>query len=112
MMSDPSATLRGMIDPAENAARLAGLCAMLSLPMVRCDDGRERRRKIEIEVSPGMWAEVHGISFEGARILMWSGNNGSRIQYEFKSVDGCPRWRTEKPTERRYLIDDEARSER
>ncbi len=100
------------MDEGENAARLAGLLAILALPMVRCHDGFNRRRLIEAEVSPGKWAVIHGATIEANRLILWSGTNGSRIQYEFRSSEGCPRWRTERAGERRYLIDDEARSER
>ncbi len=111
MMSASHAMVLDM-DEAENAARLAGLLAMLALPMVRCDDGMYRRRMIEAEVSPGKWAEVHGASIEAHRLILWSGTNGSRIQYEFRSSEGCPRWRTERTGERKHMIDDEMGSER
>jgi hypothetical protein len=94
-------------DEGENAARLAGLLAMLALPMVRTIDGRERRRTIEIEIKPGLWARVEGCTIERTRLIFWTGSNGTRMQYEFRASDGCPRWRADRPGQHNDLIDDE-----
>lgn len=93
----------------ENQARLLGLLSQLALPMMRSHDGGpERRRKIEIEVSPDRWVEIHGVAIESHRLIMWSGLNGTRIQYTFDVADGCPRWRIEKQ-ERGILIPEDDR---
>lgn len=104
-MSESGGTFR-IMDDAENAARLAGLLAMIALPMVRDGEGRYRRRVIEIEVAPGKWAAVDGVAIERERMLFWSGNNGTRMQYEFRSSEGCPRWRSDRPQHRRFMADD------
>jgi hypothetical protein len=111
VMSASHAMVLGM-DDGEKAARLAGLLAMLALPMVRGREGRYERRMIEAEVSPGKWAAIQGAAIEADRLILWSGTNGSRVQYEFRSSEGCPRWRTERPGVSRYMIDDEPWSER
>lgn len=94
-----------MIDEGENAARLAGLLAMLALPMLRTLDGRERRRDIEIEVSPGKWARIEGASIEAARLIFWSGSNGTRQQFVFRASEGCPRWRADRPEPHYFGLD-------
>lgn len=101
------------MDEAENAARLTGLLAMLALPMVRCDDGLYRRRLVELEISAGRWVAIEGIAIEAHRIIVWSGRNGSRTQFEFRKSEGCPPWRTDRPG-LRLLVEDDAqpRSER
>lgn len=108
MKSGPDAMVI-LMDQEENEARLLGLLSQLALPMLRTSDGRERRKLIEVEVAPGRWVEIHGASIEPTRLVLWSGNNGTRVAYEFHHSEGCPRWRTEK-LEPRVLIDDEARS--
>lgn len=94
------------VDEGENAARLAGLLAMLALPMVRTMDGRERKRTIEIEIKPGLWARVEGCTIERTRLIFWVGSNGTRRQFEFRASEGCPQWRCDKE-EHQPLIDDE-----
>ncbi len=103
-MSYPYEKIPAM-DEDENSARLRGLLAVCALPMVRCDDGRERRRLIEVEVSPGKWVEIHGVTIEAHRLIVWSGGNGTRQQFEFRSSEGCPAWRIDKTAQRYFAHD-------
>ncbi len=105
MMSDPHAIVLVMDHEAENAARLSGLVAMLALPMVRTQDGRDRRRVIEIEYRPGQWERVDAVEVKAQTLTFWRGANGSSVQFSVPA-SRCPRWRADK-AESRTLIDDD-----
>lgn len=85
-----------LADDAEGWARLQGLFAMLALPPLHDDDGRYRKLIVEVEISAGRWVAIDGASLEGDRFTVWSGTNGTRVQYPFRRSEGIPRWRTPK----------------
>lgn len=66
---------------------------MLALPFVRSDLGMMRRRIVEVETGPGKWTPIEGATISLNNLTLWTGSNGSRIQWEFKATQ-CPRWRT------------------
>lgn len=94
------------LDP-ENHARLSGLLAMVALPLVRGDLGMMRRVRVEVEVALGTWRAIEGAAVELGKLTVWSGTNGSRVQWEFQAA-ACPRWRSNSNREKRdALIRDE-----
>lgn len=86
---------------AEDAARLHGVMAMLALPEVRCDDGTFRRREVDIEIAPGKWQRVDGVSVEAERVVFFFGVNGHRQQWVFVKGERVPRWRCDANVPRR-----------
>jgi len=101
------------MDDGENAARLAGLLAMLALPMMRTLDGRYRRRRIEIEYRPGRWELIEGVEVKADQLTFWRGANGTTERLTVPA-SRCPHWRADKG-ESRHLVDDDdprPRSER
>jgi hypothetical protein len=78
---------------AESWSRMAGLLAMLALPSLRDSDGTYRKQLIEIEILPGQWRAIDGVTIEAHRTVFHFGRNGSSVQYEFTSAS-VPRWRT------------------
>jgi hypothetical protein len=94
-----------VIEDSENSARLAGLLAMIALPMVRTADGRERRRTIQIEYRPGKWETIEGVEVKAQVLVFWRGRNGSSQQFSVPA-SRCPQWRADK-AEPKFLIDDE-----
>lgn len=107
VMSYLGAKVATMDEEAESAARLAGLLAMLALPMLRRSDGSERRRCIEIEIKEGIWARIESATVEMHRLIFSCGSNGTRVQYEFRASEGCPRWRADKPEPRHYATEED-----
>lgn len=97
MQSDPAVTRQAMAqllaDSPEGWARLQGLFAMLALPPINAGLGMVRRRIVEVEVSPNRWVPIEGAALELHRLVVWTGSNGSRQQYEFLRAEGVPRWR-------------------
>ena len=94
-----------MIDQDENAARIAGICAMLALPMVRCADGRQRKRVVQIEYRPGLWEQIDGVEVKADTLLFYRRRNGTTIRFEVPA-SRCPRWRVDR-AESSLLIDDD-----
>lgn len=91
----------------ENHARLSGLLAIIALPLVRAAAGYMRRVPVEVETSPGVWTAIEGAAVELGKLTVWTGTNGSRMQWEFKAAE-CPRWRSDSNREKRdALIRDE-----
>jgi hypothetical protein len=77
----------------ESWARLMGVMSMLALPPVRCG-GVERRRIVEIELSPGVWQCVDGVSITSDSITFFS-MNGVRHEWKFTTGEPTPRWRVD-----------------
>lgn len=96
------------MDDPENHARLSGLVAMLALPLVNAGRGLMRRVRVEVEIMPGTWRAVEGAAVELGKLTVWSGSNGSRVQWEFQAA-ACPRWRSNSNAERKNqtFLDDE-----
>ncbi len=92
-------------DDAEGWARLQGLFAQLSLPPIRMDDGNYRRRVVEVEVAPGKWVPIAGASIDHVRLIVWTGNNGSTVQYAFPRGERVPDWRVEKQPRRHTIAE-------
>ncbi len=94
-----------MLTPEDNEARVKGLLAVLALPAVRDEEGRERRRVVEIEYRPGQWEQVDGCSVDGDKLIFWRGRNGTSVQFSCPP-SRCPPWRMDRPTPR-YFVEDE-----
>jgi hypothetical protein len=77
---------------SEAQARLMGLCAVLRLPPLCCEDGRERRPLIEIEVAPDTWRPIETFAFDDGAVVFLFGKNGTTRSYRFP-IEECPSWR-------------------
>lgn len=75
-------------------ARLQGLVASLSLPMVRRADGTFHKRAVEILVGGNEWRLVETMLITEDEIVFAWGANGHRVEMRFKS-HCCPTWRIE-----------------
>lgn len=73
----------------EADARLCGLMATLSLPLVR-----EGRVDVEVEVVRGHWEPIDTVSIEAECIWFSRGANGHGEHWKFLRVEGIPPWRT------------------
>lgn len=82
---------------ADAWASLQGLMAVLALPPIHCRDGSQRRRRVEVEITPGVWQVVDSIAIGPQVIQFWFGTNGSRTEYTFLRTEAtlAPRWRIE-----------------
>lgn len=80
---------------AEEDARLRGVMRMLALPDVVTLDGTTRRREVEIEVAPGLWALVDAVSIDVDGATFSFGVNGRRVEYRFVRGERMPRWRVD-----------------
>lgn len=72
---------------AEGWSRLQGLMAILALPLVAAG-----ARKVEIEVSPGVWASITSCAFDSEMLTFWCGKHIT-VAYEFRHGEQVPRWR-------------------
>lgn len=103
-LSDRYAISKGMTGLAQGAeadARLHGLMATLSLPLVR-----EGRVEVQVEVVPGAWEKIDGVSIEAERITFSRGFNGRAYSWTFLTIEGVPAWRTvSRSSKRRFLVE-------
>ncbi len=73
----------------EADARLKGLMAVLTLPLVR-----EGAVAVQVEVVRGKWETIDGVSIDGDGVTFSRGLNGHSCAWTFKHVEGIPPWRT------------------
>jgi len=78
---------------SEGQARLVGLCTVLQLPPLRCNDGATRRPLIEIEIETNVWRPVESFAFDDdGTVTFFFGKNGTTRTYRF-ALNECPAWR-------------------
>lgn len=91
-VSDVRATLHAMEAIAfgdEADARLNGLMAVLSLPLVR-----EGAVAVQVEVVRGKWQQIDGVVIDHNGVTFSQGLNGRAQTWAFRHSEGIPPWRT------------------
>lgn len=73
----------------EADARLKGLMAVLSLPLVR-----EGAVAVQVEVVRGKWEQIDSVTIDAECVTFARGLNGHSCAWTYKHVEGMPPWRT------------------